>query len=131
MIDFIEKFPEQPFVLDHMGKPEIENKKSWDWENYIKEIALHPNVYCKISGLVTEADLKNWKKTDFNFYIRYALEKFGIERVMFGSDWPVCLLGANYREVCDIVGENSLGLTENDRSKLWGENAALFYNIET
>ena len=130
VIDFIEKFPDQPFVLDHMGKPEIENKKSWDWENQIKEIATHPNVYCKISGLVTEADPDNWKMEDFKSYIDFVLENFGIDRVMFGSDWPVCLLGADYKEVCDIVEENTTHLTEEEKTKLWGGNAAKFYNIE-
>jgi L-fuconolactonase len=131
VIDFIEKFPEQPFVLDHMGKPEIMNKKSWDWENYLKEIALHQNVYCKISGLVTEADLKEWKLSDFKPYIDFVLEKFGVERIMFGSDWPVCLLGANYADVCAILEKNLPDLTVEEKAKLWGGNATTFYNISS
>ena len=131
VIDFIEKFPEQPFVLDHMGKPEIINKKSWDWENYLKEIALHQNVYCKLSGLVTEADLMKWKLPDFKPYIDFVLEKFGIERVMYGSDWPVCLLGADYTEVYNIVEKNLPLLNEEEKGKLWGGNAATFYNISS
>ena len=130
MIDFIEKFPDQPFVLDHLGKPEIRNKKSWDWENHIKEIASHPNVYCKISGLVTEADVKNWKMGDFKSYIDFVLQNFGIDRVMFGSDWPVCLSGAKYSEACDIVEGNTTHLNKEEKVKLWGANAAKFYNIE-
>lgn len=129
VIDFIEKFPDQPFVLNHMGKPEIENKKSWDWENHMKEIAAHRNVYCKISGLVTEAD-QNWKMEDFTSYIDFVVESFGTERIMFGSDWPVCLSGADYKEVCSIVEYNTNRLTEEENTKLWGKNAARFYKIE-
>ena len=129
VIGFIEKFPDQPFVLDHMGKPEIRNQKSWDWENHIEEIARHPNVYCKISGLVTEADPKEWKMGDFVPYIDFALQNFGVDRVMFGSDWPVCLLGAGYTEACDIVEGNTTHLTEEEKAKLWGENAMKFYDI--
>ena len=131
VIDFIEKFPDQSFVIDHMGKPEIRNKKSWDWENHMKEIATHPNVYCKISGLVTEADPKEWKMTDFIPYIDFVLENFGIEKVMFGSDWPVCLLGAGYTEACDIVEGNTTNLSAEEKAKLWGENAVKFYNIRS
>ena len=129
VIDFINKFPDQPFVLDHMGKPEIRNKKSWDWENDIEEIARHPNVYCKISGLVTEADPKNWKMGDFVPYIDFILQNFGSDRVMFGSDWPVCLLGATYAEACDIIEGNTTHLTEEEKAKLWGGNAMKFYDI--
>lgn len=131
VIAFIEKFPDQPFVLDHMGKPEIRNKKSWDWENHIEEIARHPNVYCKISGLVTEADPKEWKMGDFVPYIDFVLQTFGTDRVMFGSDWPVCLLGASYTEACDIVEGNTTHLTEEEKAKLWGENAMKFYDIRS
>lgn len=131
VIAFIEKFPDQPFVLDHMGKPEIRNKKSWDWENHIEEIARHPNVYCKISGLVTEADPKEWKMGDFVPYIDFVLQTFGTDRVIFGSDWPVCLLGASYTEACDIVEGNTTHLTEEEKAKLWGENAMKFYDIRS
>ncbi|MEO6681543.1 MAG: amidohydrolase family protein [Ginsengibacter sp.] len=131
VIDFIEKFPDQPFVLDHMGKPDIENKKSWDWENALKEIASHENVYCKISGLVTEADINDWNLKDFKLYIDFVLKKFGTDRVMFGSDWPVCLLGADFREVCEILESNTSYLTNEEKQKLWGGNAATFYGLHT
>ena len=129
VLEFVQRFPDQPFVIDHMAKPDILNKRIWDWENDMKKISKFPNVYCKISGLVTEAEINDWELKDFNPYIQFILEEFGLEKVMFGSDWPVCLLAANYREVCDIVEQNSLHLTEEEKEKLWGNNAAKFYGI--
>ena len=130
VLEFVQRFPDQPFVIDHMAKPDILNKRIWDWENDMTKISKCPNVYCKISGLVTEADVDNWEFKDFNPYINLVMEQFGPEKIMFGSDWPVCLLAADYREVCDIAEQNSLHLAKEDKKKMWGENAAKFYGIQ-
>jgi L-fuconolactonase len=129
VLRFIELFPDQRFVIDHIGKPDIKNRKIEQWRNEMKEIAKHPNVYCKLSGMVTEADWKNWTVADFQPYIQSILENFGSERVMFGSDWPVCVLSASYRQCCEILDQNTLHLNEEDKRKLWGENAIRFYNM--
>src|SRR5690606_15737846 len=96
----------------------------------MKQLAAHPNLYCKLSGMVTEADHHNWKLQDFTVYIQHALELFGPRRVLFGSDWPVCLLAAGYDEVVSIL-ERSVpkSWSEADRKRLFGENASVFYKL--
>src|SRR5580693_1829267 len=91
-IELAEKFPEQTFVLDHIAKPLIKTKEITAWANKIRRLATAPNVWCKLSGLITEADWKQWKADDFKPYLDIVFETFGCDRLMFGSDWPVCLL---------------------------------------
>ena len=129
VLRFIELFPDQRFVIDHIGKPHIKNGKNEQWKNEMKQIAKHPNIYCKLSGIVTEADWKSWTVADFQPYIAIVLENFGTERVMFGSDWPVCLLAASYTRCCQILEQNTMQLNEEEKRKLWGENAIRFYNM--
>ena len=129
VLRFIELFPDQRFVIDHIGKPHIKNGKNEQWKNEMKQIAKHPNIYCKLSGMVTEADWKSWTVADFQPYIAIVLENFGTERVMFGSDWPVCLLAASYTRCCQILEQNTMQLNEEEKRKLWGENAIRFYNM--
>ena len=129
VIKFIRLFPEQRFVIDHIGKPDIKNKKIEGWQNDMKEIAKHPNVYCKLSGMVTEGNLNHWAVADFSPYIEFVVENFGTDRIMFGSDWPVCIMAASYNQCCQILEQNTLHLEEEDKRKLWGENAIRFYNI--
>lgn len=94
-------------------------------------IASNPGIYCKLSGMVTEADHANWKQEDIDPYILHALELFGPKRVMFGSDWPVCLLAAGYDEVVDVLrGAVSGRLNEQEMEDLFGRNAAAFYKLE-
>lgn len=128
-LTFVKQFPNQPFVIDHIAKPDIKNGDFDTWKNQMQNIAHFSNVYCKISGLVTEHGLKNWEISDFKPYIDTIMECFGIDRVMFGSDWPVCLLGATYKQCCDILEENTQQLTSLEKQKLWGLNAKKFYSL--
>ncbi|QMV39988.1 amidohydrolase family protein [Cohnella cholangitidis] len=115
-------------VIDHIGKPRIAAGEIEPWLSRMKSIAKHPGIYCKLSGMVTEADHGKWDSGHFTPYIRHALELFGPERVMFGSDWPVCLLSASYDQVIEIV-ERALPESwgERERARLFGENAKEFY----
>lgn len=126
-IGLVSKFPDQLFVLDHMAKPAVRSKRYLPWARYIKVLAENPNVYCKISGLVTEADWKEWRPADFKPYLDMVFEAFGPNRLMFGSDWPVCLLAAGYAQVVKLVADYTEKLPAADREKIFGLNAAYFY----
>ena len=127
--ELAKEFPDQLFVIDHIAKPDIKNKKITGWKEDIQNIAAAENVYCKISGMVTEADLENWKKDDFNPYIDTVVEAFGTNRIMYGSDWPVCLLAAPYGLVLDIVREYFSSFSKNEQDNFFGKNACTFYNL--
>lgn len=126
----VAKFPEQKFVIDHLAKPDFKNKEFTEWEKGIRAIAKFPNVMCKISGLVTEADWSNWKETDFVYCLDVITEVFGIDRLMFGSDWPVCLLAASYSESCTIAEHYFSKFSKADQDKFWSSNAIDFYQLE-
>ena len=126
---FVAKFPEQKFVIDHLAKPYIKDKKIDGWKEDIQQVAQYENVYCKISGYITEADLKNRKKKDFIPYIDIAVNAFGPDRIMFGSDWPVCLAGSEYNEVVNIAKDYFSSFTQNEQDKFFGLNAIKFYNL--
>ena len=128
-IELVKKNPDQDFVLDHIAKPLIKNKEIADWSKGILEIGGFKNVYCKLSGLVTEADWKNWSKSDFKDYLELVLNAFGIDRLMFGSDWPVCLLAGNYSQVLNIIEKFIEPLTDEEKRKIMGGNACEFYGI--
>jgi L-fuconolactonase len=128
-IEFVKLFPEQRFVIDHLAKPNIKDKEIETWAKDIKQVAKFSNVYCKLSGMVTEADWKHWTTADFKPYIDCVLENFGTDRTMFGSDWPVCLVAASYKQCCDMLEQNTQHLTSYEKEKLWGKNAIEFYNI--
>src|SRR5256885_2004156 len=106
-LELVAKLPDQPFVIDHLAKPEIKLKKIEPWAAHMRAIAQNKNVYCKLSGMVTEADWRHWKPDDFKPYLDIVFDAFGPGRLMFGSDWPVCLLDASYAQVKQIV-ENYL-----------------------
>ncbi|MEO7046777.1 MAG: amidohydrolase family protein, partial [Ferruginibacter sp.] len=97
-IELVAAFPEQKFVIDHIAKPNIKNGEIEDWQHQIKKISAYPNLYCKISAMTTEADWKNWKQQDFKPYLDVIVNAFGTRRIMFGSDWPVCLVAGSYEE---------------------------------
>ena len=123
--------PEQHFVLDHLAKPEVRAGRRKEWEAQIREIAQNPNVYCKISGMVTEADWRSWKREDFEPYLDVVFEAFGADRLMFGSDWPVCLVAASYPQVVDIIEEYVKRNTPAAKQAIFGENASRFYGLKT
>jgi len=128
--EFVNAFPDQKFVIDHIAKPDIKNRKVADWAKQMRTIAELDNVWCKVSGMVTEADWKSWKIDDFEPYLDVVFEAFGVERVMFGSDWPVCQVAASYHAMADIVTQYTSTLSLSEQSVFWGENAVNFYNIK-
>lgn len=127
--EFVTAFPNQKFVIDHIAKPDIKNKTIDDWAKEIKAVAKHENVFCKVSGMVTEADWKKWKHDDFTPYLDVIFEAFGIKRLMYGSDWPVCLVAGTYANMISIVKEYTNQLSENEQALFFGGNASSFYNI--
>ncbi|GAA5522138.1 amidohydrolase family protein [Aliifodinibius salicampi] len=128
-VKFVEKFPDQPFVLDHIAKPRIKEGEMESWKQGIIELAQHPKVYCKISGMVTEADWKNWQKKDFRPYLDVIFEVFGADRLMFGSDWPVCTLAADYSEVYSIIHEYISSYSAEKQEMILGGTAQQFYGL--
>ncbi len=126
-IALVKRFPEQPFVLDHIAKPAIKAGTLSPWREQIRELAKAPNVLCKVSGMVTEADAKAWKPADFRPYLDVVFEAFGEDRLMYGSDWPVCLLAAEYAQVFALVRDYLAPLSAEAQAKVLGENAARFY----
>lgn len=128
VVRFLEQLPDQPFVLDHIGKPVMEGGPSPAWKDNIQLIAAHPNVFCKLSGLVTEADWSHWKTEDFLPFLEVVWKAFGPERLMIGSDWPVCLLAAdNYGDVISVVDAFMEGCSAEEKESVYGKNAMLFY----
>lgn len=130
-IELVQKLPAQPFVLDHTAKPDIKNGKLTDWKTRIHELAQSPNVCCKLSGLVTEADWHSWKYEDFVPFLDVVFEAFSPDRLMFGSDWPVCLLAASYAQVVQIIEGYIERHAPAAQGKIFGENAFRFYGVET
>jgi len=128
-IEIVKRFPKQSFVIDHLAKPDFKQADFSLWEKGIREIANYPNVYCKVSGLVTEADWTNWTASDFTHCLDIVTEAFGMDRLMFGSDWPVSLLAASYEECCGIVTNYYSKFQEEELEKFWGGNAIEFYNL--
>jgi L-fuconolactonase len=123
-------FPDQTFVLDHIAKPDIKNRTTLNWQKDMQALATFPNVYCKISGMVTEGD---WTKTDpaiFADYIQHVVEIFGTDRLLFGSDWPVCMVAASYDQVVEIITKNTASFSAEQNDLLWGGNCKRVYKIE-
>lgn len=125
----VQAFPNQMFVIDHLAKPEIKAGNIAGWKADIEKIAAFDNVYCKLSGMVTEADWRNWTYKDFEPYMDVVVNAFGIDRVMFGSDWPVCLVAAPYKEVVNITSKYFSSFTASEQEKFFGGNATRFYNL--
>jgi L-fuconolactonase len=122
-------FPAQRFVLDHLAKPRIKEGLLEPWAGEFALLAQHPNVYCKLSGMVTEADLRAWRPADFAPYLDMALEAFGPARVMIGSDWPVCTQAGRYEEVMGIVLDYIAALSAAEQAAICGENAHFCYEL--
>lgn len=128
-IEFVKRFPDQPFVLDHIAKPDITHHIVSPWNDNIKELASFPNVMVKVSGMVTEAK-KDATYEDFVPYLDTIFNAFGVDRIMIGSDWPVCLLRDNYSNVTGIVKRYISKYSEEDQEKILGLNAIKFYGIK-
>lgn len=129
-IELVKRFPEQPFVLDHIAKPPIMDGTLSPWREQIRELAKAPNILCKVSGMVTEADLAAWKPADFKPFLDVVFEAFGEDRLMYGSDWPVCLRAASYAQVHALVDDYTRQLGATARDKFFGGNAAKFYHAK-
>jgi L-fuconolactonase len=129
-IDLVNRFPEQKFVIDHIAKPNINSGEIVSWEKDIKEIAKAENVMCKVSGMVTEADWYNWKSQDLKPYLDVVFENFSADRLMFGSDWPVCNVAADYSKVVSTLEDYIAQFSIHEQNKIWFENAAAFYKLE-
>jgi L-fuconolactonase len=134
-VELVASLPEQPFVLDHLAKPRV---ATWtqavdrdSWRRDMEALANHKNVCCKLSGLVTEAAWRQWRRADFTPYLDVALAAFGPERLMFGSDWPVCLLSGDYAEVAGVVQDSVAQLSAAEQEAIWGGAATRFYGLDT
>lgn len=128
-ISLVRKFPDQKFVLDHMGKPNIKQGVLYPWNEHIRTLARFDNVYCKVSGLVTEANHQTWSEEAMVPYLNAVFDAFGSYRLLFGSDWPVCLLAADYRKVKDLVGNYLKDRRFAQESEVWYQNAIDFYDL--
>lgn len=128
-IELVAKFPKQKFVLDHLAKPAYSAGRNQQWKQQINQLASFPNVYCKISGMVTETKDFQWTPADFLPFLEELLEAFGPQRLMYGSDWPVCLLAADYAAQMGIVKDFIQTLSENEQTQIMGRNAIAFYQI--
>ena len=120
-------FPNQKFVIDHIAKPLIKDQIHEPWDKFMKQLAKSPNVYCKLSGMVTEADWKNWKPDDFKYYLDTVFHCFGEDRLMMGSDWPVCTVAGNYKKVMSLVFDYLQQFGKETLIKISGENCRKFY----
>jgi L-fuconolactonase len=129
-LELVERFPEQRLVLDHIAKPSIARGELEPWASQIRKLAEAQNVFCKVSGMVTEADWKGWKQDDFAPYLDVVFEAFGPSRIMVGSDWPVCTLAASYDQVMDIIANYIESLSESDQAAVLGGTAEKFYKLE-
>ncbi|WP_257656551.1 amidohydrolase family protein [Parapedobacter lycopersici] len=127
--EFIAHFPQQRFIVDHLAKPLVRSGERREWASAMEAIAQHRQVYCKLSGLITESDLTSWKTTDFDYYINHIIEVFGADRILFGSDWPVCLLAGSYRDVTALMEHAASQLSPAERALVWYTNAVNFYKL--
>ena len=129
-LTFVHALPEVKIVVDHIAKPSIKTGEKTKWELNMAALATFPNVYCKVSGMVTEAEWGTWKKEQFFPYLDEILETFGPSRMMYGSDWPVCLLSASYKEQLNIVEDFISTLSPAEQEKIMVSNTINFYNLE-
>jgi L-fuconolactonase len=129
VLEFVARFPEQRLVLDHIGKPAIARGELEPWASAIRKLGRFENLHCKLSGMVTEATWKGWKRADFLPYLDVVLEAFGPGRLLIGSDWPVCLLAASYDEVIEITTDFIESLSSSEKEAILGGNAAALYDL--
>ena len=128
-IKLVKIFPNQKFVLDHIAKPRISEPLNKTWVSDIINLSKYSNVFCKISGLVTETKGYNFSETDFLPFLDVIFKYFGFDRIMYGSDWPVCLLAADYKKVLEIISNYLMSYDSKIREKIMGTNAKIFYNL--
>ena len=129
--DVVKRFPNQPFVLDHIAKPPVRAKEMEPWARDLKRLAEFANVFCKISGLVTEAKWDSWEAQDFEPYLDVVLNAFGPHRLMIGSDWPVCTLAADYSSVINLEADYIARLSSDEQHAILEKNPIEFYSIQS
>lgn len=130
VLQVLEKVPNVRAVIDHISKPEIKTQRMEPWKSLLREVAQHENVYCKVSGMITEADYATWTPDQLRPYVEHVVECFGLERVMFGSDWPVCLQAGTYdRMIQALYTILAPVLDKSSEAAVFGSNAARFYRI--
>jgi len=129
-IEFVDRHPNQVFVLDHIAKPRIRNQLLSPWREWLRELARRENVYCKVSGMVTEADWDAWTPQDLAPYFDVVLSAFGPRRIMFGSDWPVLNLAASYPRWVATVQRSFAALSESEQLRIWGQTAVEAYSLD-
>ncbi|MHA7109143.1 amidohydrolase family protein [Sunxiuqinia elliptica] len=128
-IRFVDQHPEQQFVVDHIAKPNIRDNEIESWSKNLRELALRPNVACKLSGMVTEADYHHWTEAQLQPYFETVLEAFGPSRLMFGSDWPVCLVATRYARWIQVVKNAVMQLTREEQNQIFYDNAVKIYQL--
>ncbi len=128
-IFLVDQHPNQTFILDHIAKPPIASGGIEPWAKNIQTLAQRPNVACKLSGMVTEADVQTWTPVQLQPYFDVVLASFGPKRLLFGSDWPVCLAGCSYLRWKQTVENWIMKLSESERSSIWSDNAAKLYRL--
>ena len=129
-VELVTRLPQQAFVLDHIGKPEIRKGESAGWRELIRKLAASPNVHCKLSGIITEAKWDQWTPDEIKPYLDTVFEEFGPGRLMFGSDWPVCLLAASYSQVTKLIRDYIAQCSPAEQEAILGRNANDFYRIK-
>ena len=128
-VELVKLFPDQLFIVDHLAKPPIKHQGMNEWKIQMKQLAAFPNVYCKISGMVTEADWLQWELKNFTPYLDAVVALFGMKRLLFGSDWPVCKVAASYQEILKIVRNYFNDFSMEEQADFFGNNAVHFYQI--
>ena len=128
-LEFVKKFPNQKFVIDHIAKPYIKDGFYEGWATLMTEIGKHKNVFCKLSGMITEGDYSTWTPQQIEPYMHLILKAFGPDRIMFGSDWPVCLVPGTYKKVKELVTNFIATLSPVEQQAIMGKNAIKFYNL--
>jgi L-fuconolactonase len=125
-----ERCPRLKLVVDHLAKPRIAEREFDEWASQLEQVSRLPDIWCKLSGMTTEAKWDAWTPDDLRPYVQHVIGQFGLDRVIFGSDWPVCTLAGSYRQVADALRQALGPLSEGDARKLWGENACKFYKLD-
>jgi len=128
-VQLVAEFPDQKFVVDHLAKPHIKTKEITSWKRDMEALSKFPNVYCKVSGMLTEADWYSWKTEDFTPYLDTVFNAFSIGRVIYGSDWPVCKLAGGYNRALEILQIYTSRFSEKEQEMFYGGNAIEFYNL--
>ncbi|MFA9195029.1 amidohydrolase family protein [Flavobacterium sp. FBOR7N2.3] len=128
-LELVRRFPNQKFVIDHIAKPYLKDGFYDGWAALMKAIGEHKNVYCKLSGMTTEADYNNWTPEQIEPYMQLVLDAFGANRILFGSDWPVCLVAGNYTKTKELVTNFIAKFSSEEQAAIMGGNAMQFYNL--